>query len=68
MTETRIKKLPSKGAKANRRYKIHHNLRKKGLSVLVSQRTIISKQVPEGKIKEWVDELGAYNYSVQLTL
>ncbi len=68
MAELRIKKLPSKGKQANRRYKLHHNLRKKGLLVIVPQRTIMNKEVPTGRLKEWCDELKAHNYSIQLTL
>ena len=67
--EQRIKRLPSKGKDARRRYRITHNLRKKGLKVNTRIRTIYSKEKPaDNPVKSWCEELGRLGYVVQLAI
>jgi len=64
----RIKPLPSDGKEARRRYRLHANLRRKGLDVNVRKRTIYSASTPAGITEAWCNELKPLGYCIQLTI
>lgn len=69
MEAQRIKRLPSSGKDARRRYRITHNMRKKGFKVNTRIRTIYAREMPQDNpMNGWIAELGQLGYVVQLTI